>query len=334
VLSRNAPHARTLADANVWLDAAFSPRSVARRVVSALRSAGVPLLLEELTEREVLDVLNARRLALGLRYDPSAHFLAYVANVNCLRVPPAPPDIEVNEINRADRHIARAAVHYLASLLTGDAPLVSQCRRARIFATFPWTVVAQMAAAHPIDEILRIVPPTSQKGTIFARTTPGGWSGMTAVGTFTVVDIENVGRLAFDTQTSEWLFACSLGLVVKLKYPQAGQGTTIVCASYDLNGAGQQGNIVLRAARLGSIERPVRTASTRSVLSKLPGQMRIGSSLGGNCYWNGYLRHLTVGPEGMSPQKWRAITEVEDAAPNPMNRDVLDVALLAMDGFG
>jgi hypothetical protein len=69
--ARNSPHDRTLPDANVWLDAAFCQNSTARRALSILRADGVLLILDELTEREALSVLQERRLALGLGYDPA-----------------------------------------------------------------------------------------------------------------------------------------------------------------------------------------------------------------------------------------------------------------------
>ena len=49
---------RVLPDTNVWLDAAFCPDSVARRALTILRAAGLPLYLEDLTEREAISVLN------------------------------------------------------------------------------------------------------------------------------------------------------------------------------------------------------------------------------------------------------------------------------------
>jgi hypothetical protein len=65
---------RVLPDTNVWLDAAFCPDSVARRALTILRAAGLPLYLEDLTEREAISVLNKRKLALGLTFDCRQYF--------------------------------------------------------------------------------------------------------------------------------------------------------------------------------------------------------------------------------------------------------------------
>jgi predicted nucleic acid-binding protein len=327
MLARNAPHERVLPDANVWLDAAFVPNSAARRAVDTIRAAGRSLIIDECTEREVITVLDRKRLALGLRYDPSGRFNAYLAAQNVIRLPPASPDLEMNDVNRSDRHVARAAVSYSAALLTGDAPLVRECRLANVFAIFPWTIVAQLTGVPHINEILRMAPPSQQGGTIFARTTPGGWRGMKAVGVFTAADVRNVGTLAFDSATLEWKFTSTFGPEVKLAYPMAGEETTVVCMSYKFPQGERQGNIVLRAARFESADRRA-TSVTAAARPPQPGDIRIGSSFNGNSFWNGYLRHVTVGPDGMSPQKWKAIVELEDGAPNPTNHNILDQALL------
>ena len=222
-----------------------------------------------------MKILEQRRLALGLIFDPAEHFRAYTASVGCLRVLPASPSIVVNSINRADRHVVRAAIEFQGILLTGDAPLVSQCQKAQVVAKFPWSAIVEGDPAPPVEEILRVVQPSPRKGTIFARTTPGGWRGMTDVGIFTVVEIENVGMLAFDSRASEWVFDCFIGATVRLSYPPAGQGTTIVCASYDLLSAGRCGNLVLRAARFGSEERAVMSQSTLKGPCGHPGEIRV-----------------------------------------------------------
>jgi predicted nucleic acid-binding protein len=193
--ARNAPCLRALPDANVWLDAAFCPDSIARRAITALRVANTSLLLSGSIEEEACRVLRALRLALGLSFDPIQHFVAYTASVGALAVPASDPGITVTPVNRADAHVARTAVEHNALLVTGDAPLIAQCQRANVVAEFPWSVLVRAGGTHPVDEILRIVSPTARTGTIFARATPGGWNGSRDVGTFTVVDLEHIGNI-------------------------------------------------------------------------------------------------------------------------------------------
>jgi hypothetical protein len=230
-------------------------------------------------------------------------------------------------VNRADSHIARAAIHYQATVVTGDVPLLAQCLADDILAEFPWNIVVQDGETPPVGEILRIVPPTRRRGTIFARVTPGGWAGRLDVGEFTIVDIENIGRLFFNSKSEEWTF--NSVIAVRLKFPLSGQGTTIVCASYNLPAAGS-GTVVVRASCQASGMLGSRSESTLKKLRADAGEIRVGATRTGQSYWNGSIRHLTVSPEGMSNSKWKSIAAVPEAAPNPINRDALDFALKRM----
>jgi hypothetical protein len=326
MIARNAPHDRILPDTNVWLNAAFVSSSAARKALSFLRERKESLIIDGSTEQEALRVLQQRRTALGLDFDPRARLNEYIAATGAIRVPFAPPEIDVRGINHADRQVVRAAIHYGALLLTSDAPLLLECRNSGIIGQFPWNIITQAEAAPPVEEILRVTSPNKYRGTIFARTTPGGWAGKQNVGTFTVVDIENIGALSFDSRTADWLFKSSIELEVRLNYPAAGQGTTIVCVSYDLPGMGKRGTILLRAAHEPN-HRSTSSQITLKAFRTEPGQIRIGSLHNGGSYWNGYLRHVTVSPDRMGAGLWKAITELPGAAPNPMDLNVLDAAL-------
>jgi hypothetical protein len=111
----------------------------------------------------------------------------------------------------------------------------------------------------------------------------------------------------------------------------AGRGTTIVCASYDLSSGSKSGKLLLRACCQVSGQRETKSETTLKRLKTDAGEMRIGATRDGKFYWNGPIRHLTIGPDGMSANKWKAISDVVDAAPNPMNHNALDLALLRLD---
>jgi len=116
-----------------------------------------------------------------------------------------------------------------------------------------------------------------------------------------------------------------------MKFSSASKGQSLICATYDLPSSGN-GKIILRAFSPLSGDRETRTVTARKKLKSDGGQVRVGSTLAGQAYWNGYVRHLTVSPEGMSAAKWKPICDVPDAAPNPLNADALNRSLLAMDG--
>jgi hypothetical protein len=323
---RNDPQSRVIPDTNTWLDAAFWPDSVARRAIATLQANGRPIIIEELIENEALKILAKRRIELSLSFDPGEYFKAFTAGF--LHVPAS--DLVPVKVNTADKPVARAAVHYKATILTQDAPLVvAECLADNISAQFPWNIIVAQGAAPPVEEILRIAQPSRRIGTIFARVTPGGWLGVKGVGEFTVADVEHIGRLWFDSSGEEWVFDGVQS--VRMKFSAAGKGQSLICATYDLPSSGN-GKIILRAFSPQSKERDTRTFVTLKKLKTDGGQVRVGSSLGGQAYWNGYVRHLTVSPEGMSGEKWKPICDIPDAAPNPLNAAVLNRGLLAMDG--
>jgi hypothetical protein len=307
------------------LDAAFWSDSVARRALATLQASGRPIIIEELIENEALKILAKRRIELGLSFDPGEHFKAFTAGF--LHVPAS--DLVQVEVNKADKPVARAAVHYKATILTQDAPLVAECLADDISAQFPWNIIVANGAAPPAEEILRIVRPGRRIGTIFARVTPGGWLGMKDVGEFTVADVEHIGRLWFDSSSEEWVFDGVQS--ARMKFSAVGKGQSLICVTYDLPSSGS-GKIILRAFSPKSGDKDTRTVVTLKKLKNDGGQVRIGSSFAGQAYWNGYVRHLTVSPEGMSSEKWKPICDVPDAAPNPLNAAALNRGLLAMDG--
>jgi len=321
---RNDPQDRVLPDTNTLLDAIFWQDGIAHAAISGIVAGGKPIIIEENIYQEARKILRQRRIALGLAFDPVEYFDA--ATASFLRVPPA--DLIEVHVNNADKPVARAAVHYKALVLTQDAPLTAQCLSDNIAAKFPWQVLIPAGAAPPASDIVRIVPPSLTKGTIFARVTPGGWLGMRNVGRFTVVDCENVGRLYFDSAQEEWVFE---GVATtKMKFPAAALGLSLICVSFDYR-AHALGKIVLRAG--SGTARETKSFSTTKKPRALLGETRLGSSRSGQDYWNGYIRHLTISPEGMSGNKWSAICEVPDAAPNPMNAGALDFGLLRLNQF-
>jgi predicted nucleic acid-binding protein len=321
---RNDPQSRVVPDTNTWLDAAFWPDSVARRALATLQASGRPIIIEELIENEALRILARRRIELGLSFDPAEHFKSFTAGF--LHVPAS--DLVQVKVNKADMPVARAAVHYKATILTQDAPLAAECLADNISAQFPWNVMVANDAASPAEEILRIVRPAKHIGTIFARVTPGGWLGKNDVGEFTVADVEHIGRLWFDSRSEEWVIDGVQS--TRMKFSAAGKGQSLICATYDLPSSGN-GKIILRAFSPQSGDRDTRTVVTLK-LKNDGGQVRVGSSFAGQAYWNGCVWHLTVSPEGMSSAKWKPICDIPDAAPNPLNAAALNRGLLAMDG--
>jgi hypothetical protein len=155
---------------------------------------------------------------------------------------------------------------------------------------------------------------------------------MKDVGTFTVTDIDGVGRLAYDSASQEWIFSSTFEKPVRLPFPQAAKGTSVVSVQYTLCSGIKRGQLVLRAGLLGVPN----AAAPRSVdvlrdAQLRPGKIQIGADLSVSNHWNGCISELTVGPEGLGANQWKAYCELEDGAPNPLNHNLLDRSLIVWD---
>jgi hypothetical protein len=171
--------------------------------------------------------------------------------------------------------------------------------------------------------IFRRVPLTRYSGTIFARVITGSWGGMKNVGQFTVCDVENVGRLFFDTHSEEWAFSMPMGIKAKLRSPVSSNETWAVCASYRLPGTANRGKVSLHVGRYPNI---VQSCSERT-LKNLPPlgvqRTQVGAALNQEHFWNGHVRALVVGPQNMSSETWKAIVAIPEGAPNPYDENAL-----------
>ena len=127
------------------------------------------------------------------------------------------------------------------------------------------------------------------------------------------------------------LMPVTIGLSLRVNYPPALHGKTAVCLSYSLYGKGSRGRLVMRAGRFGFEDNIGSSKSTHKQLDPYPGEARIGSRYGETNFWNGGIRHVTMGPELMSSEKWKAIISLENGAPNPLNHNALRIALTSID---
>jgi predicted nucleic acid-binding protein len=324
---------RLVLDANVLLDATFVSDGVARRAVGLLSTLGFSPVVDEATEQEALGILSKLRRRVGLSFNPEALLTNYIGAMRILRVPPANPMLG-GGVNRSDRHIAAAARQYNAWVLTGDAPLIVECERAGISARFPWDVLMEAAASRSglpdLDQIIRVVMPTRETGLIFGRVFPGSWRGLRSVGRFTVCDVENVGRVYYDTHTEQWVFEMAFGASVGAKISLADEGPWAVCGSYQLGGTGGHGRITIRAGRFPSTIVGATQGTLKRLMSATPGRISFGSTVEGGEHLNGHLRAVVVGPQVMGKDTWKAIIAIKEGAPNPYDSDALERVLNTM----
>jgi hypothetical protein len=318
--------AQIILDTNVLLDAAFESGSVSCRTIQALREDGNLLLLDRgrewRTEQEAFDKLAEKIVSLNLLFDPRDTLRHFNAEQRIRLVEAAPQDTQVPGVNKRDRPVARAALHYHAALLTNDAALVCQARKLEIEAVFPWTILPKIRPNTRDEDLFRIGPLYPEIGCIFARVTPG-WGGATDIGCFTVFDVENLGLLQFDTHSQPWVFSSEQLGTVRLHHPEATQGQTVVCVTYSVENG--KTHLVLRAGRQKS-KGLIKPATVPNQLKRAPGGIKLGR-------WNGYIRHFTTGPHTLDGKTWKAMIALEDGAPNPLNHNLLDKKLMELNSI-
>lgn len=323
---------RVILDTNVLLDAAFVEDGVARRAVALLNTLEFSPVIDDMIEREATKILQRYTIQLALTFDAGQVLDRFIRDFHILRLPPAPP-LPAPKVNRKDQHIARAAQHYGGWVLSGDVELVVQCEASRIPARFPWDVIMEKAVAKggelKLDQVIRVVPPSRERGVIFGRVIPGGWAATNSVGQFTMCDVENVGRVFYDTHTQEWAFEMAIGITARVKSPLKKEEVWAVCGSYQLPGSFKRGSVTIRAGRDALTRHTKREPTMKQITSLSVGQMSFGHSVRGHDYWNGPLRAIVVGPQGMSDDSWKAITATPEGAPNPYDANALERVLRA-----
>lgn len=322
---------RVVLDTNVLLNATFVADSSARYSIEQLNVLGFSPIIDEAIEDEAFLILRRLRIKLGLVYDPLEIFRSYLATSRILCLPRSHQFHIDKHVNRADQHVIGAASHYNAWVLTGDIKLTAQCQQLQIATRLPWDVIMEAATQEkrdlPLHYVLRVVGISSTNGSFFARIIPGSWAGMKCVGHFTVCDVENIGRIYYDSFTEDWVFSTALGDEVRLRCPLAPNEHWIISATYEIGGRGCAGSVTLRAAQ------PMGTSIQNNITVKgkfsapTPGTITFGHSISQNDHWNGHIRRIILSPVAIDSKGWRALVKVPEAAPDPAASNVLEAAL-------
>lgn len=321
---------RVLIDTNVLLDAAFVTNGAARRSLALLNQLGYSPVIDEMIEREAICILEK----FGKSFFPAFNFSKvlsdHISVADVLRLPPSKP-ISNTSVKSHDVHVVSAANKYGAWVLTGDLELVVQLLTDGFQARLPFDVIMEAATADGTDpsleDIIRVVAPTRQSGMLFGRVIAGGWAGRNSIGKFTVCDMEKVGRVFYDTQSEEWVFEMPIGVSVRAKCSIQNGEQWAVCGSYRFPSAGKGGNLFIRAGQYPSKIFSARKSTLKSIASSSPGTTNIGSSVKNQDHWNGYLRSVVIGPQGMSKDTWKAIVAIPEGAPNPYDSNALSRVL-------
>lgn len=325
---------RALPDTNVFLDAAFVADGLARNAIAALASLGTSIILSDGVESEAVTRLQQLKRRLALNFDPVDIFQRYLATIPLLRVPPADPSLGCG-VNRSDQHVVAAARQYGTWILTGDVPLVVEAQKVGVPGRLPWDVYLELARKQgryeDIGNVIRVRSPSQQTGLIFARVLPGSWRNLRNVGQFTVCEIQNAGRIYYDTHQADWVFDLVTGDSVRVPWSMAGDGWLMVCGTYRLSGLDSGSLIRLRASGEGQDNRAIGVKTAHRLTAANSGTISFGHAANGEHNWNGHIRSIVVGPQGLSNETWKALTCIPESAPNPFDSNALEPVLRILD---
>lgn len=327
-LLSNLPR-RVVLDANILLDGTFVRDGMARRSIDLLGKLGFSVIIDEDIVREAERVIEKYSRKFSIAVDLREYLRRHMRDMGYVFVT-ASSQLNVGGISRHDRHVSSAAIQSDAWVLTGDLKLYSELISAGLQARSPIDIameVATSAGKNPdINDIVRIVSPGKHLGMLFGRVIIGNWAGRRGVGKFTVVDIENIGKIYFDTDDSEWVFRLATQAVARLKVDLVEGEQWVVCGTYLLPGAGKRGNVQIRASRsplVAGVQHTKTEPSLKQIVSSAPGQISIGHSVEQKDFWNGHIRSIVVGPQGMRTDRWNAILSIPEASPNPFDDNML-----------
>jgi predicted nucleic acid-binding protein len=320
---------RVILDTNIVLNAAFVEGSSSRHSIEQLNKLRYYPVIDQAIADEAIRVLVRLRRELNLAYDPLKIFRDYLAESKILTLPSAPL-IQCRPINKADRHVIGAACQYGAWVLTGDIKLAGQCHGFHVATRLPWDVIFESYLGDdltpPVHYVFQIAGVSSRTGSIFARIVTGGWGGACTGGHYTVCDVQNIGRLYYDSSTSEWVFSTVLSAEARLKCALSGNQEWLLSVSFDVATSGA-GGLTLRAAQPHG-DSAQSNVSFRGAFPGIgPGQITFGHTIHHNDHWNGGIKRVVLRPVSIDAKGWRALVTVPEAAPDPASSNILEAAL-------
>lgn len=320
--------ARVVIDTNVLLNACFLSDSSARRAITQLRELGYTTVIDEAIESEVEKILRRMKIKLSLGYDPLAALHTYMSHASILTLPRAGM-LRLEGVNRADHHVYSAARHYESWILTGDIKFAAELHGKNVHARTPWDVAMHAASSSgeptPLKYVFRVIGVSAERGSIFARVVPGEW-GQTAK-EFTVCDIENVGRLYYDSKDGSWVFKTTLDASVKAPCALTADEHWTVSASYEYDQLKKKTSATLRAHSSNGSTCHSSVELGGGFGAATPGKISFGHSVTLSDHWNGHVRKVLVSPTTISKATWAALRKIPDSDPDPTAGNVLESAL-------
>jgi predicted nucleic acid-binding protein len=312
---------RVVPDTNVLLNGIFVD-GLARRALEALPRLRLKIVIHESIFNEAGHKLTRLTRDLHLSFNPIQIFESAMSHY--LFANTAVP------LPRNDRHVIAAARACGAWVLTGDAPLMIDCRRAGIESRLPWDACFEESSHYPPQDwwVFRWVALSPTEGSIFLRFSVKGFPSEDSL---VLADIENVGRLEYSPKKCRLSFALESGPTASIRWRMEPHQFVAAAGAYLLRGASSQGHVRVLAAQ-PSLEPKVATTRTlqRSLRSP-PGRAALLRPLDRDMKGSFCLRAVVAGPRTIANGTWQALSAIPEGAPNPYDDDALSMALLRID---
>lgn len=319
-----------LVDTNVLLNGCFIAESAASYSISWLTARNYSLIIDQSIEEEALRILRLLQKKLKLNYCPVQALKTYLKLMAIVLVKST--DLTRNRhVNIADQHVFSTAIQFHAWILTADIKLAAELQQTECDNRLPVDIVMEALTRKdgqpPINYMFRFIGLSKDQGCIFARVFPGNWAGQSNIGRFTVCEVANVGRLFYDTDSTEWVFRTKLNSELRLNCELRTSEEWLLSASYEFNSQSNRGNITLRGKSSSGNVVHGSTAHSGIFTAERPGTLTLGHSAAIGEHWNGNLKHLLAIPSSMNKRTWKALCKVPEATPDPLAGNALELAL-------
>ena len=305
---------KAIVDTNVWLEACLNPDSIAIVAFRGLRTLGFVPVIDAKIYGEATRILQQYAAELGVTGGVGWIFDRWLKG-NGIPIHASPRDPPpLPSVNKNDQHIAQAAVHHNGWVLTGDTFLFGELLEDGLTARWPMDVVGQAPGIDPMQCMFRALSFGQDEGSLFIRCRPH--SNCAGESAFTLLDVENLGRLFFGGQEQGWCFRLINGrsVCVKVQPLEAGE-EEILLVNYRWGGDGGKFQLRVRSEGSDTAELPeLQEADAPGTITPLDSRDRTSP-------YSGTLACCVGSWKQVDKKRWKKLRSLPNAAPNPFDEN-------------
>jgi predicted nucleic acid-binding protein len=311
---------KVIVDTNVLLDAAFIYKGFSRTSISLLHDMGFKLICDKSIYGEAKKVLTDRQENLSVDYDPLI-FLERLLSKYSFRTEETLQKEDLKLINNKDQHVAKAAIEHEAFILTNDCSLYDECKRSQISIRFTWHVLNEYHYKNDkvgIKDVIKIHKLGKNKGFIFSRIIPGDWdSSLNIESKFTIIDIENIGKLFYQSSRNKWIFQTKSGIELSFQFKFSRDEILTFLINYDLS----KKRIEFRTCKSNHpVHKKIEFISNANSI----GNINFGRDLNGKNFLNGHLSTIVTGHKNIGKENFKLFCKYVEGLPDPWDKGMLD----------